>query len=73
MGKILKSDFLFARPSFMSGVGRTVDLFGTFDGYNRSNTPKEADTAALASDWGMVGQDIYAAMDDLEDEIEEVA
>ena len=25
------TDFLFAKPSFLSGVARVLDLFGTFD------------------------------------------
>ena len=63
MGKKVQTDFLFARPSFGSGVARTLDLWGTFDEYNHSETPAEADATAIASDWSIVGQDLYDAID----------
>jgi hypothetical protein len=58
MGRNVKSDFLFAQPSFMSGASRVIDLWGQFDDYNRSYTPAEADAKAIAADWLVVGQDI---------------
>jgi hypothetical protein len=58
----VKSDFLFAQPSFGSGVARVLDLWGRFDNYNISATPEEADSAALAADWIVVGQDICDAV-----------
>ncbi|HVM92514.1 MAG TPA: hypothetical protein VMT67_06860 [Terriglobales bacterium] len=61
MNKV-KSGFLFANPSFLSGAARALDLYGTFDAYNGSSTEREADYKALSSDWHMVGQDIVAAM-----------
>ena len=33
------SNYLFATPSFLSGAARTLDLWGTFDGYNESLDP----------------------------------
>jgi hypothetical protein len=59
----VKSDFLFAQPSFASGVARTLDLFGEFDQYNMSATPAEADAKAIASDWFVVGQDLAEAIE----------
>lgn len=59
----VKSDFLFAQPSFGSGFARTLDLFGQFDQYNISATPIEADTKAIAADWFVVGQDIADAVE----------
>lgn len=58
----MKSDFLFAPPSFLSGMGSVLDLFGNLDGYNFSRTEEEADWKAIYSDYRMVGQDIEAAM-----------
>ncbi len=58
----VKTDFLFARPSFSSGAARVLDLWGVFDDYNRSDTPAEADAKALAADWLVAGQDILAAI-----------
>jgi hypothetical protein len=62
MSKKVKSDFLFAQPSFASGAARSLDLWGQFDDYNISATPEEADAAAIASDWIIVGQDLCDAM-----------
>jgi len=49
---------LFARPSFLGGVGRVVDLGSTMQKYNESKTEEEADVKALRNDWSAVGQDI---------------
>jgi len=54
----VRTDFLFARPSFWSGVGRLLDLWGKFDDYNVSQTTQEADMRALYSDWRITGQDL---------------
>ena len=59
--KTVVTDFLFARPSFLSGVGRLFDLWGKYDGYNNSASTNEADMRALYSDWRITGQDLRAA------------
>jgi hypothetical protein len=56
--KDVRTDFLVARPSFWSGVGRVLDLWGKFDDYNVSRTAEEADMRALYSDWRITGQDL---------------
>jgi hypothetical protein len=68
MSNKVQSGFLFSAPGFLSGAARTLDLFGSFDEYNISRTPLEADTLALASDWIVTGQDIQGAMDEFEPE-----
>jgi hypothetical protein len=68
VSKKVKTDFLFAQPSLSSGAARVFDLFGQFDGYNRSDSPAEADAKALASDWILVGQDICEAIEQYESE-----
>lgn len=65
MNKV-RSDFLFATPSFVSGAGRLLDLYCLYDSYNSSPTEYEADFKALYSDWRMVGQDISSAIQDFE-------
>jgi hypothetical protein len=60
------SDFLFAQPSWLSGVARTLDLGATFDGYNESPTGEIADARALFADWHQVGEDLVEAMDRFE-------
>jgi len=69
------SDFLFARPSTLSGVARLFDFAGTFDAYNTSATTDEADAKALHADWVAVGDDIESSMAKMESEtdIEEAA
>jgi hypothetical protein len=61
------SDFLFARPSFISGVARLVDFGAAFDAYNTSNTPDQADARAMFSDWYSVGDDISAAIREIQE------
>lgn len=63
MMKKAQSDFLFAQPSFASGAARVFDLWGQFDAYNESATPAEADANAIASDWAVIGQDIFDAIE----------
>lgn len=70
MGNKVKSDFLFAQPSFASGAARVFDLFGQFDDYNRSETTEEADAKAIAADWIIVGQDLADAIDQNESEMQ---
>ena len=69
MGKKVKTDFLFAQPSFASGAARILDLWGVLDDYNRSETPTEADAKAIAADWLVVGQDISDAIEQNESEL----
>lgn len=56
------TDFLFARPSFLAGVARLLDLDAQIDVYNQSPTTSEADARAIYSDWRMVGEDLHTAI-----------
>lgn len=56
------SDYLFDTPSFLSGVARSVDLWGVFSDYNVSQTPEVADIIAMYCDWRAVGADLLAAV-----------
>lgn len=58
MGSRIQTDFLFARPSFLSGLARVLDVFGTFDSYNESRSGDEADIKAMFADWRITGQDL---------------
>jgi hypothetical protein len=62
----LKSDFLVATPSFLSGAGRLLDWYGLYDAYNLSRNTQEADAKATFSDWRIVGQDLDDAMVEFE-------
>ena len=52
---------MYAIPSIWSGAARLVDLGGTFDAYNYSDSVEEADVRALRSDWTHVGHDLFRA------------
>ena len=51
MTKYSASFRLFTVPTFWEGFGRIIDLIGTMNDYNVSQTPQEADAKALRSDW----------------------
>lgn len=63
----IPSDFLIAQPSFASGMARLIDFSCSFDSYNKSATPAEADFRASLSDWISVGFDILDVAQDVED------
>ncbi|MGB2603882.1 MAG: hypothetical protein WBC78_09815 [Candidatus Sulfotelmatobacter sp.] len=73
MSNKVKSGFLYSDPSFLSGLSRTLDMYGLYDGYNASSTTQEADARALASDWIVVGQDLQDAIDEFQSQLENVA
>ena len=56
-----RSGRLFANPSFVEGMSRTLDLWGNQDHYNEDPTPEEADKKALFSDWASVGDHLILA------------
>lgn len=56
------STFLFARPSFLEGMGRIADVFGAFDRYDESPSGEEADSRAFWADWCAIGEDFKAAL-----------
>ena len=58
----MRTDYLFAAPSFSSGVARLLDLFGGFDDYNDSPDAAAADARAMYSDWRVTGEDLADAM-----------
>ena len=58
----MRTDFLFVSPSPWLGFARLLDIAGTFDRYNVSRTPEEADARAMYSDWRMVGEDLADAI-----------
>ncbi len=58
----MKTSFLFPTPSFLSGMGSVLDIFGRPGPYNYSRTGVEADCKALYSDYRMIGQDIEDAI-----------
>ncbi len=66
--KIYKTDFLFSKSSFITGMGSVLNLAGNYYIYNNSESEEEADFLALSSDWGVVGQDIFESIKKIEKE-----
>ena len=60
--------FLFAKPSFIGGMARVIDLGGTLTVYNNSPTEEEADKKAVHSDWQAVGGDLFNSFLNFEEE-----
>jgi len=71
----MASDFLFVRPSFARGVARLMDVGGTLNrtAYNFSESPAEADTKALLSDWQVLAEDVARAFDETSERVAEAA
>lgn len=59
---------LYARPSFIEGMSRNVDIFNTLREYNESETPMQADIDALKNDWCVVGEDLHSSIKTYEQE-----
>ena len=55
------TDFLYARPSIIEGIGRNIDFFGSLNSYNYSKNGEEADKLALANDFLVIYMDLYKA------------
>jgi hypothetical protein len=58
----MRTDFLVAMPSWLSGAARSLDLAGQFDECNESPNGELADARALFGDWRAVGESILGAM-----------
>ena len=52
------TDFLVQKPSFLNGMARSIDLFGSFTRYNRSKSGAEADALALKKDFEKVAEEL---------------
>ena len=59
------SDFLFAAPGFLTGLGRTLDIGGVLRhySYNFSWSPEDADLQAFHNDWRAVSNDLRQALE----------
>lgn len=58
--------FLFVEPSCLEGAARLIDLGGTMNVYNESETAAEADALAIYNDWRAVGNDLRYAIQEYE-------
>ena len=63
MGKLFsRSARLFAKPSFIEGFARIIDLGATLNVYNCDKASEDADIKAIKSDWYAVGDSISSAV-----------
>jgi hypothetical protein len=69
----LYDDYIFAKPTFLRGVGRVVDLGGSLTraAFIISDSPAEADRRALASDVRIIARDMNAALAAVEADVKE--
>jgi len=73
MQKLIKhrTDFLSGASGILVGIGSVFNLAGDYFMFNFSKTGFDADKKAIASDWGMVGNDIESSMFQLTSTIDE--
>ncbi len=69
MGMTRATGLLYAEPSFVEGLARTLDIGGTLEEYNYSRNGAEADRNALRSDWIQVGADLRRTIELLRSEL----
>jgi len=65
--------FLFADPSFVTGLATVMDIGGALVTYNVSPSGADADERAIASDWAIIGSDILNAAKTLGEETQTTA
>jgi hypothetical protein len=66
----IKTDFLCASSTFLTGMGSVLNLRGNLYDYNSCDNPDET---AIAQDWGMVGRDFELAMAKADENIDALA
>ena len=60
--KTNRTDFLFPKRNFFTGVSSIFSISGETADFNTSKSGEEADFKALKSDWEMIGQDFKMAI-----------
>ncbi|MBF0103062.1 MAG: hypothetical protein HQK77_19360 [Desulfobacterales bacterium] len=55
----MDTNFLYIRPSFLSGIAKIFDFAGALKEYNTSPSPQIADSLAFLSDWKALGNDFF--------------
>lgn len=60
-----RTDFLFANPSFLLGMGSLMGIFSGYYTFNVSDSETMADRIAMETDFATAGQDMYSAFLDL--------
>lgn len=61
--KKFKTNQFFPRTGFLKGMGSVLNISGKYFDFNYSKSDSEADAKAIASDWGMIGQDFQQVLE----------
>ncbi|MCG8700176.1 MAG: hypothetical protein MI922_19130 [Bacteroidales bacterium] len=64
-----KAKRLYPRTSFFQGMGSSFNIAGNYYEFNYFNSDIESDMESIKSDWGIIGNDIYEAMDKSDESI----
>lgn len=56
--KFYRTDHLFPRTNTIIGAGSIFNIAGNYFSFNYSDSSDEADSKAIESDWGTIGQDL---------------
>lgn len=62
---------LFAEPSLIEGMSRVLDLGGTLQEYNNSETEQKADIEEISNDWRAIGDDLRFSISSYEQKFAE--
>ncbi|HRD06574.1 MAG: hypothetical protein U0V54_01670 [Saprospiraceae bacterium] len=60
-----RTNVLFQRTSFLKGMGSVLNISGNYYQFDYSDSSLIADSKAIKSDWGVIGQDIKNAAEQL--------
>jgi len=66
---MMESLYLASMPGFWAGMGRLFDFGNTYDTYNQTASPEQADGIGIMMDWHVVTEDLWKAVYDLDPEI----
>ena len=64
--KRYKTDFLLPKSSVITGMGSIMNIVGNYFEFNYSDNP---DKKAIENDWGVVGNDIFWAVNQMNDQL----
>jgi hypothetical protein len=67
--KKYNTTFLFKRRNRLVGAGSIFNIAGNYFKYNYTKTGEERDRLAIANDWGVIGDDLKKAMDEVAKQI----
>ncbi|GGB06788.1 hypothetical protein GCM10011511_32830 [Puia dinghuensis] len=56
---------LFSKSPTLSGIATIFNIWGNFYTHNYTENPRSADARALASDWEIVGKDMWEATESI--------